>query len=497
MAEQLKILIVEDSVTDAEIVHRLLKKENMNFEFRQALNKNEYLLALDQFQPDIILCDNSLPQFSGTEALEIIRQRSMDIPFILVTGTVSEEFAAGIIKLGADDYILKDRLARLPAAIDAAIKHRRSEKEKNDYRYALDESSIIVITDTNGIIKYANGNFCKISKYSAEELIGCHHRILNSSFHSKSFFKNLWIIIASGKIWRGEICNKAKDGRFYWVDMTIVPFLNEAGKPYQYLAVQMDITERKNAEEQLRKNAEALRASNIELERFAYVASHDLQEPLRMVSSFLGLLTKKYNDTLDEEGLRYIRFAVDGAERMKRLILDLLLFSRLENQNETMAPVDCNEVMNEVIENLHTAISESDAIIRMNHLPVFKGNKSQILQLFQNLVSNAIKYHNEKSLTIEISCEEKENHWKFCVKDNGIGIDRKYFDKIFVIFQQLHNKDEYAGTGIGLTVAKKIVQRHGGSIWVESEPGKGSSFFFTIAKEGIKILRSSESNQVK
>jgi PAS domain S-box-containing protein len=254
MKTALKILILEDSASDAELIQRLLKKEKTNYEFNLAMSKEKFLKALDEFSPDVILSDNSLPQFNSAEALKITRQRRPYIPFILVTGTVSEEFAATIIKSGADDYILKDRMARLPAAIEAALKKRRAEKEITDYRYALDESSIVAITDQKGIIVYANNNFCKISKYPAEELIGQDHRIINSGYHPASFIRYLWVTIASGKIWRGEFRNKAKDGSLYWVDTTIIPFLNEKGKPYQYLSIRIDITEKKKAEEELSGN---------------------------------------------------------------------------------------------------------------------------------------------------------------------------------------------------------------------------------------------------
>ncbi len=251
MATDLKILLLEDSPSDAELIQRFLKKEKAHYEFRLAMTKESFLKALDDFSPDVILSDNSLPGFNSTEALKITRQRYLYVPFILVTGTVSEEFAATIIKSGADDYILKDRMARLPAAIEATLEKRRNEKEIADYKFALDQSAIVAITNQKGIILYANDNFCKISKYSPEELIGQDHRIVNSGYHSASFIRYLWVTIATGKIWRGEFRNKAKDENFYWVDTTIVPFLEEDGKPYQYLAIQKDITEKKKAEQEL------------------------------------------------------------------------------------------------------------------------------------------------------------------------------------------------------------------------------------------------------
>jgi PAS domain S-box-containing protein len=206
----------------------------------------------------VILSDNSLPQLNAMEALRITRQRFLHIPFILVTGTVSEEYAATIIKLGADDYILKDRMARLPSAIDAALKQRQALKELTDYKYALDHSAIVAITDQKGTIIYANENFCRISRYSVEELIGQDHRIINSAYHPPEFIRNLWVTIANGNIWRGEFRNKAKDGSFYWVDTTIIPFLNEKGKPYQYLSIRIDISERKKMEAALETSNERL-----------------------------------------------------------------------------------------------------------------------------------------------------------------------------------------------------------------------------------------------
>ncbi len=251
MEQPLKILLLEDNPDDAKIIQRVLLKEKMQCEFLLAIDKKSFLHALEEFSPDVILSDNSMPRFNSSEALKITRLRLPHIPFILVTGTMSEEYAADIIKQGADDYILKDRMARLPAAIELSLKQRRAEKEIADYKYALDQSAIVVITDKEGIIVYANENFCKISKYSAKELIGQSHRIINSGYHPKSYIKNLWLTIGNGKIWKGEFLNKTKDGSLYWVDTTIIPFLNEKGTPYQYLSIRIDITEKKKAQQEL------------------------------------------------------------------------------------------------------------------------------------------------------------------------------------------------------------------------------------------------------
>jgi light-regulated signal transduction histidine kinase (bacteriophytochrome) len=233
----------------------------------------------------------------------------------------------------------------------------------------------------------------------------------------------------------------------------------------------------------LEKYTSELKSSNEELERFAYVASHDLQEPLRMVSSFLHLIEKKMEPRLDAATSQYISFAVDGAERMKALIQDLLEYSRVGTNKDSFRDVDCNEIVRTVTSYFNLPVSESNArIITIGRLPVIKAVPAQLLQLFQNLVGNALKYRSELPPEIEIRCADSGGFWRFTVKDNGIGIDPRFYEKIFIIFQRLHNKTEYSGTGIGLSICKKIVEKHGGTIGVESEPGKGSTFYFTIPK---------------
>ncbi|MFD0750287.1 PAS domain S-box protein [Mucilaginibacter calamicampi] len=753
----------------------------------------------------------------------------------------------------------------------AEIELQKTVNELCAYKYALDEAAIVAITDQKGKIIHVNSNFCKISKYSKQELIGQDHRIINSSQHEKEYIRNLWVTIANGHIWKGELKNKAKDGSYYWVDTTIVPFLNDDGKPYQYIAIRSDITQRKKEESHLRllesvitnttdavliteaessdeggprviyannaftemtgytseeiigktprmlqgeksdkqeldrlgvamrqfepceitiikykksgeefwvnfsvspvvdeqgnhthfisierditerkkseqqiaqlnerftliskatndalfewnfdkkeiwwsesnfnifgfdpnkpippreewlakltpesqqvitetvknilqnslnnwqyevdyhksdgtlgtllsrgfvirneqgaakrmlgsyqditqqkneerqrldlaeavaaslterntilesigdaffaldknwvvtywnktaesavlktkeeamgrnlwdvfpdaldsksykhyheaiatqqsahfedyykatgkwyevsaypsasglsvyfkditerktsfiklnelnqnleKQAKDLAVSNAELEQFAYVASHDLQEPLRMVTGFLTQLEKKYGTIIDDRGKQYIHFAVDGAKRMRQIILDLLEFSRVGRAEDAYESVDIAKLINDTIALYRKQIEDTGAVIVVDNLPVIQTLRVPLRQVFQNLISNALKYQsNGNPARVKISFEEDQSYWKFAVVDNGIGIDSEYFDKIFIIFQRLHNKDEYSGTGMGLAVTKKIVESLGGRIWVESEEGNGSTFYFTIAK---------------
>ena len=291
-----------------------------------------------------------------------------------------------------------------------------------------------------------------------------------------------------GSFQAGQWRHRRKDGEVMEVEVTAHP-VELDGRRARMVAV-VDITDRREHERQLERlysdlarRATELSASNAELERFAYIASHDLQEPLRMVSSFLQLLQKKYSGQLDERADQYIHYAVDGAERMKALIMDLLEYSRLGTGKEAFDQVDVNEVMAEVGEVFREQIGMSGAEVRIGSLPIVWGDRVQLTQLFQNLMSNALKYSGGKPPVIKIGAEEHPDRWQFSVADNGIGIDPQFFDKIFIIFQRLHNRNEYTGTGIGLAICKKIVERHGGRIWVESGSGEGSTFYFTINKK--------------
>lgn len=346
---------------------------------------------------------------------------------------------------------------------------------------ALDEHSIVAITDHQGKITYTNDKFCQISKYSREELLGQDHRIINSGFHPKEFWRHLWKTIAKGHVWKDTIRNRAKDGSFYWVETTIVPFLDTHKKPYQYISIRTDITRHKEMESLLDLQVKELARANNELEQFTYVATHDLQEPLRSVSGCVLLLKERYGNRIDERADEFISHAVDGVERMKELINDLSIYSRIDAPKNKI-PIDCQELLNSVLVNIKHGISESKAEITYTSLPTIYGIRSQLAQVFQNLIMNAIKFCEEPP-RIHISATLKDNQWIFSVADNGIGIEAQYFDRIFRVFQRLHTRKRYPGTGIGLSICKKIVENHNGQIWVKSEPGKGSTFYFSIPEK--------------
>jgi light-regulated signal transduction histidine kinase (bacteriophytochrome) len=250
----------------------------------------------------------------------------------------------------------------------------------------------------------------------------------------------------------------------------------------ELMEASLDIRERKITEAELKRKSEELVRANQELEQFAYAASHDLQEPLRTISNFTGLLNKRSSEKTEEEE-HYIQFILKATIKMQNLVKALLDFSRI-GRKVSADKVDCNEVLKDVLANLKASITESDASVTASSLPQVIGNEIELKQLFQNLISNAIKFRkkNERAC-IEVSSEERENDYLFTFKDNGIGIDKKYQDKVFIIFQRLHTDAEYQGTGIGLATCNKIVSQHNGKIWVESQLGEGCTFYFTIAKE--------------
>ncbi|MCX6007752.1 MAG: PAS domain S-box protein [Chloroflexi bacterium] len=270
-----------------------------------------------------------------------------------------------------------------------------------------------------------------------------------------------------------------KDGSTIWTDTQMRFIRDDQGEAIAVLMQIRDITERKKAEDALQKTMADLKRSNEELQQFAYVASHDLQEPLRMVSSYVQLIEKRYKDKLDPDAHDFIDYAVSGAKRMQNLINDLLSYSRVGTRGKPFMPVDCSEVLYAATSNLEVAIREAGAVIEHEDLPEVIGDEGQLVQVFQNVIGNAIKFHGAEPPHICIGAKLVGDEWVFSVKDNGIGIDPQFFERIFLVFQRL-NGAEYPGTGIGLSIARKVVQRHGGRMWLESQPGQGSTFYFTV-----------------
>jgi len=323
---------------------------------------------------------------------------------------------------------------------------------------------------------------------SKEDVIGRNGLEFIAEKDHQKLIEAMMKIFKQGGIGKIECTMYRKDGEGYDGEMNLAALRDSAGKPVGAIGVTRDISERKSMEKKVQQLVEELKRSNTELEQFAYVASHDLQEPLRMISSYVQLLSRRYKGKLDKDADEFIEYAVDGSSRMMGMIQALLTYSRVGTKGKPPEPTNCEVILGQVLKNLQAALAESGAEVTHEPLPVIMADGVQMGQLFQNLISNGIKFQAEGvKPKVHISVEDNGNDWIFSFGDNGIGIDPQYQDRIFVIFQRLHGKQEYKGTGIGLAVCKRIVERHGGRIWVESELGKGATFKFTIPKNREEV----------
>jgi PAS domain S-box-containing protein len=353
---------------------------------------------------------------------------------------------------------------------------KRSRRAEELFRGAVDASpSGLLMVDRNGKIVLVNREIERLFGYTREELLGQPIERLvpeptrdgHAALRGGYFGNPQGRAMGAGR----DLFGRRKDGREVPIEIGLNPLETDQG--VFVLASVVDITERKRAEAELKR-------SNQELERFAYVASHDLQEPLRMVGSYVSLLGKRYKGKLDADADELVGFAQDGALRMQRLVDDLLAFSRVGTRGAALVPTDVNDVVDRALQSLKLRIEEAGASVTRDVLPTVSADAGQLEHVFLNLIGNALKFRRAEPPHVHVAAQANEGGWTFSVRDNGIGIDPQNFDRIFVIFQRLHDRSEYPGTGIGLSICRNIVERHGGRIWVESEPGRGSTFYFSL-----------------
>lgn len=442
----------------------------------QILERNASALFSGPVLEAVLGSDKKVIETKGTALTEITvpfegEQRTyLNTKFPLLDPDGSVNSIAGIWTDITGQRALTDALSHANEAL-------RESEERFTKAFHLSPVGVALTTLSDGRFIDINLSFSEIFGLTREEAIGktstelgiltgeAREKVI-SEIRGKGLVHNLELSFTNPKVGSRDI--------LYSVETVKI------GEEQCALSAVIDITERKEAEEKLKKSNQDLARSNSELEQFAYVASHDLQEPLRMVSSYMQLLETRYRDKLDQDAKDFIDYAVDGANRMQGLIQDLLSFSRVGTRGKTPEPFDSQAALDEALQNLRMSVEESKANIQNDVLPWVIADGNQLVQVFQNLVGNAIKFSGTKTPDIRISAKKMNDLVEFAIRDNGIGFDPKHADRIFVIFQRLNNRQEFQGTGIGLAICKKIVERHGGRIWVESEPDKGSTFHFTF-----------------
>lgn len=399
-----------------------------------------------------------------------------DIVWVLRRGKVIEwdEYGNPVRMVGSHVDITPSK--------NAFFKLQKSEERR---RHMIDEVKdyAIIFLDVSGKIKNWNLGAERMQGFTAAEVMGKNFRLFYPEEAQATGEPEKLLIRATiaGYV-HDEGWRLRKNGERFWASITVTAVLDTDGTIGGFTKVIRDLTVQKQAEEAAKKYAQEVEV-NTQLKQFAYIASHDMQEPLRTISSYLQLLSRRYKGQLDADADEFIEFAVDGANRMKALIDDLLSYAKIDTEAAPAEEIDLEYVLSQVQRNLHINIKETDATISHDPLPTVRGNASQFIQLFQNLLANGIKFQKpDVAPQLNIIVTEHDDKWQFAIQDNGIGLDQQYADRIFSAFQRLHNRQQYAGTGIGLATCKKIVKRHGGDIWVKSAEGEGATFFFTLSK---------------
>jgi len=399
------------------------------------------------------------------------KQRVAQTKLVLLLGTV-----LGVLIAVVSGWIVcRDIAAR--GLAEVAL--REGEERFRDL--ANNISQLAWMADEKGSIFWYNQRWFDYSGTTLEEMAGWGWQKVHHPDHVQGVVDKISRCFQNGEVWEDTFPLRGRDGNFRWFLSRAVPIRDSEGKVLRWFGTNTDISASKEAEKHLAETVAELKRSNEELQQFAYVSSHDLQEPLRMVSSYTQLLAKRYKGRLDSDADEFIAFAVDGCNRMKGLIQDLLAYSRAGTTGRALGQVSGKDALQEALENLKITIAQSGAVVTQDSLPDLRTDKMQLTQVFQNLVGNAIKYRSAEVPRVHVSSTKNGDHeWIFSVRDNGLGIAPQYFERIFILFQRLHGRNEFEGTGIGLAICKKVLERLGGRIWVESQPDKGSTFFFAL-----------------
>jgi len=357
-------------------------------------------------------------------------------------------------------------------------------KEVSDYKYALDQSAIVAITNTRGTIEYVNEMFCKISKYTKEELLGKNQRIVNSGYHPKEFWEEMWHTIGKGNVWRKEIKNKEKDGSYHWLDTTIVPFVNDKGKPERYMAIRHDITDKKQRQAELKQYRKKLEQANENLEKFAYTAAHDMKSPLNSASGLISLIEMELEGQENQKAIQYLGLLKDTFDNTKQLINGILKYSKTGFSETEVEDVNLYNLIAKIADRYNTSKQATGRPIKISMartMPIVRHYETALYQVIDNLLNNAIKYNNKEVCEIDIKCTDKGNYYEVSIEDNGPGIDDKDKERVFDLFDNLKTQKKNS-TGIGLATVKKLITETNGKVWLEPSKKQGAKFVFTINK---------------
>jgi len=464
----LRLLLIEDHQFTAEVICRMLGESRdpvFMTEVVGGLSSGSEELAKGSY--DVVLMDLSLPDCAGLQSFTSLYEGAVRTPIVVLTSADDEAQGTQAVQQGAEDYLIKGQVdARLLArSLRYAIERhwilselgqyaQELQSMESGFRNIITRSPVgILILDQAGKILYANPEAKALLARPSGSLIGEPFEFSTQDRH----LREIEIVREDGTTSIAEMV--VTETEWDWQSALFVSL--------------RDITERKRA-------VEALERSNADLSEFAYIVSHDLQEPLRMVTGYCGLLEKRYGDQLDSKAGEFMSFIHDGAKRMELLIRDLLAYSRVQTKASPFFQIDLERVCNDAVVNLEVSIRESGAEVTVGKLPELRADPTQLVQVFQNLIGNAIKFRGEEPPKVQVSAELEEGKWTIRVSDNGIGIAPQYIERIFRVFQRLHTQSEYPGTGIGLAICRKVVERHGGQLWVESEEGRGSTFCFSL-----------------
>lgn len=501
--ENLKILILEDNLSDVELVKYELRKNGYVFTDRAVETRTDYIRALQDFIPDLILSDFSLPTFDGLQALQIRSELAPLTPFILVTGTINEETAVEIMKAGADDYVIKEHLTRLAPAVKAVLEKAailRMKKVAEDKLRILSQTveqnpASIILTDLEGKIEYVNTHFTESTGYELQELAGRNPRILNPGHASPEQFEEMWRKMRNGELWQGESINRKKDGTAFWEHVIISPMLDAEGKISNYIITMVDVTEKKLLLDELVKAKEKAEGSDRLKTAFIQNISHEIRTPMNAIIGFSGLINDP--SLLSERRSYFSDIIVKSANQLLAIITDIMDVSTLQAGQESLCeePTRLDEIL-DVLSERFDAEARSKGIKfqfdfgSFGNSFEFVSDKAKLIKVLSNLVDNSMKFTFQGHITI--GCKALGDCLEFYVADTGIGIPPDMYEDIFKYFRQadFSQNRKFGGLGLGLTIAKAYIDLMKGNIHFLSKEGSGTTFYVQIPSKTPKSLTS-------